>query len=175
MRALSSRSGSGRFGLIFALGVLAGCDESDAPDDDLTAIRPPEIARIVAADEALTGAHIPTVDPASMTDAEIEKALGTGPHCEFRYTSAGKPVLAWKALADGSAEGVVKLNGYLVILRSAAGSGEVVLTAGDIRMIIAPDEEIERPASERHEEATSIFELGSSLRVGYGGYYRCVD
>lgn len=176
MRLVSSQTGW-RVALVFALGVLAGCGQNQAPDDDLTAVHAPEIARVVPASEALAGAHIPTLDPASMNDAEIVKALGAGPHCEFRYTSEGRPVLAWQAPSNGAAVGVVKLNGHLVILRSASTSGDLVLAAEQVRVTIAPDREDQGngPANERQEEANVVFEVGSRLRAGYRGYYKCAD
>lgn len=155
------------------LGLLAGCSESDAPDDDLTAIRAPGIARIVPASEAISGAHIPTLDPAPMNDAEILKALGEGPHCEFRYTSTGKPVLAVKARPNGAAQGVVKLNGHLVVLQSAPAENATVLEADRVRMTLTPDPGEKADGSQ--VEATSIFEIGNDLRAGYRGYYDCLD
>jgi len=80
--------------LVALLGLLAGCDGSGAPDDVVEHPRAAEIARIVAAEEALANAVVATLDPHTMSDAEIRKALGTGPRCEFRYTNSGKPVLA---------------------------------------------------------------------------------
>ena len=89
-----------------------------------------------------------------MNDAEIVKALGAGPHCEFRYTSAGDSVLAWQAPPNGSAIGVVKLNGHLVILRSASNRGEFALVAEQIRVTIALDKEGNVPAIRRQQEPT---------------------
>ena len=155
------------------LGLLAGCSESDAPDDDLEAIRAPAIARIVPASEAISGAHIPTLDPAPMNDAEILKALGAGAHCEFRYTSTGKPVLGVKPAANGAAQGVVKLNGHLVLLQSAPAKNAIVLAADRIRMALTPDPGDEADGSQI--EAISNFEIGDDLRAGYRGYYDCLD
>lgn len=176
MQALSSRTAAWRACLL-AIGLLAGCGESSAPDDDLTAIRAPEIVQIMPASEALAGAHVPTLDPATMNDAEIEKALGAGPHCEFRYTSEGKPVLAWEASRNSAGKGVVKLNGYLVVLRSAAASDEVVLAAEQVRWSVARDREDrdEGFPNEREGEATAVFEVEGKLKVGYSGYYQCAE
>jgi hypothetical protein len=157
--------------------MLARCGASDAPDDDLAVLRAPAIARIAPADEALTGAHIPTLDPASMNDAEIEKALGPGPHCAFRYTDAGDVVLAWDETPESAGKGVVKLNGYLVILGSQTTEGEIILTAGEVRVAIAPDPDshAEAPYDRRAAEATAVFEVGRKLKAGYRGYYGCAE
>jgi hypothetical protein len=178
MRVHSLRSGRVHLALVLALGALAGCGEEDAPDDNISAIRPPEIARIVPANEAIAGAHIPTLDPATMVDAEILNVLGGDSRCEFRYTSAGGPVLAVSAPSNGDpADGVVKLNGHLVALRSASTDGALVLSADRIRLTITPDDGGQAGAlgDARQREADLIFEVGDSLRVGYRGYYNCVD
>jgi hypothetical protein len=108
-----------------------------------------------------------------MNDAEILKALGEGPHCVFRYTSTGKPVLAVKASPNGAAQGVVKLNGHPVVLQPAPAENAIVLAADRLRMAITPDPGDEAEGSQT--EATSIFEIGNDLRAGYRGYYDCLD
>jgi hypothetical protein len=167
---------------VAALGLLAGCDGSDAPDDVVQHPRAPEIARIVPAEVALANAEVAKLDPATMNDAEIRQAIGTAARCEFRYTSSGKPVLAVGDQPNGlPLGGVVKLNGHLVSLEAAradraAGAAEsLLLTAGPIRMTVTPDR---REGSEdrngmRRREADMVLEVGESLRVGYRGYLGC--
>ncbi|WP_230532409.1 DUF6692 family protein [Microvirga roseola] len=183
MRALSSQGGQARLALVAAFGLLvAGCSESEAPDDDLSSIRAPEITRIMPASEALTGAHIPSLDPAPMVDAAIQKALGAGPRCEFRYTTAGRPVLAAGMQPDGTPSGgIVKLNGSLVPLGpvpvdiAAGPEGLLLLAADPVRVAVMPiiDDEAEEREGLRRQEATMIFEVGQELRVGYRGYLDC--
>lgn len=168
--------------LAAALGLLAGCDGSGAPDDVVQHPRAPEIARIVPAEEALANAQVATLDPATMNDAEIRQAIGTGPRCEFRYTSSGKPVLAVSARADGPPlGGIVKVNGHLVALEAAPAGDEggaanrLLLVAGPIRMTVTPDrgeQAAERGATTRRD-ADLVFEIGQNLRVGYSGYLNC--
>ena len=184
---------AGRASLLMGLGLLAGCGEADAPDDALTAIHAPEIARIEAAEVVLDGAHIPTLDPGTMNDAEIRKAIGPGPRCAFRYTSTGRPVLAVDLPPDGATRrGVVKLNGSLVILtvaptelasaEGAAGPADVLaadvlaLAAEPIRTTLWPFPRglTETRGGLRSLEATMVFEVGDSLRAGYRGYLDCV-
>jgi hypothetical protein len=162
--------------LLVALVALAGCGERAAPDDETNPVRAAEIARITPASEAIAGAHIPTLDPATLLDAEIEKVLGPGPRCEFRYTSEGRPVLAARGSAGNAApDAVVKLNGHLVPLsRARAETGSLVLSADSVRLTVPPDGG-EPTGSRRQREANAIFEVGESLRVGYRGYYRCAD
>jgi hypothetical protein len=169
---------------VLAVGLLAACGDEQAPDDALTAIKAPEITRIVPTKEALIGAHIPTLDPATMQEAEIRKALEAGPRCEFHYTTRGKPVLAIGLRPDGSTSGgVVKLNGSLIALSPASdspssnGDNGFSLAADPIRMTLTPDagvQVIERP-NVRRREANATFEVGQSLRVGYRGYLDCTS
>ncbi|MBJ6125470.1 DUF6692 family protein [Microvirga splendida] len=166
-----------------ALGLLAGCGDSAAPDDVVNPIRMHDVARILPAEQALAGAHIPTLDPHTMNDAEIEKAIGTGSHCDFRYTSSGRPVLAFGVQPGGApTRGVVKLNGSLVALTPASAtegakaSGSLLLLADPVRISVAPDApgEGEDREGARHREASMIFEIGQNLQVGYRGYLDCM-
>jgi hypothetical protein len=183
MRARLQRGGR-TFALILALAALSACSETDAPDDELHPVKGSEVARILPAKEALDGAHVPTLDPATLHEAEIRKALDPGPRCDFRYTTRGNPVLAFALQPGGEASaGVVKLNGHLVVLGSASGAGttdgngEFLLAADPVRMTVIPDGKvrvIER-RNVRRTEANAFFEVGQSLRVGYRGYLDCTS
>lgn len=160
-----------RVALLFAVGVLAGCAEDVAPDDKTQSLRTPNIPEIVPANEVLSGAHVPGLDPATMNGAEIAKALGEGPRCEFRYTSSGRPVLAVQATPDiAAASAVVKLNGDLVVLETSSTEAGLVLIAEPVRLAVEPE-----PGGEddSEREASVLFEVADSLRVGYRGYYEC--
>lgn len=182
MAAIASRPGPARLVLAFTLGLLAACDGNDAPDDVVRHPRAPETARILPAEEALANAEVAKLDPATMSDAEIREVIGTGLRCVYRYTSAGKPVLAVGAQPNGPPlGGVVKLNGNLVRLDAtpAAGAGGATdnlrLTSGPIRIAVTPDpgEGTEEGDGVRRREADLIFEIGENLRVGYRGYLGC--
>nr|CCD31947.1 V-type H(+)-translocating pyrophosphatase [Methylocystis sp. SC2] len=159
---------------------LASCAESDAPDDEANPARSAEIPRILSAEEALAGAHIPTVDPATLNDAEIRKVLGPSPHCVFRYTSSGKPVLALaNRPAASQVTGVLKLNGSLIRLQLANGGADrpedtLGMTAGSVRAGLTPlaAKGLDGRASERRE-MNLVFEIDSRLKVGYRGYFSC--
>lgn len=168
--------------LLLTLGVLTACGESERPDDELHPVKGTEIARITPAEEALAGAHVPTLDPATMHEAEIRKVLESGPRCDFRYTSRGKPVLAVSMPAEGPAlRAVVKLNGHLIVLEpaanAAAGDGikRISLVSEPIRIILNPEQRARAGQREnvRRREADAVFEIGQSLRVGYRGYLDC--
>jgi hypothetical protein len=171
--------------LILILALLAGCDQNDAPDDDLEAVRAPEIARLVPAEKALAGAEIPKLDPATMNDAQVRNAVGSGAYCQFRYTTAGEPVLAVNMPSGGGpGSGIIKLNGNLVVLEpepiDGSGnerSGKLSLAADPIRMTVLPDpvESGEDRDGVRRQEANMIFEIGQNLKVGYRGYLDCAS
>lgn len=176
MQAPSARGGRSHLGLGIVLGLLVGCSDSDLPDDDIQAVHAPEIVRIVPAGEAIAGAHLPTLDPGTMNEAEIRKALGDGPRCEFGYMSTGRPVLAMKALpAGGAGDGVVKLNGHLVVLAPTPAGEALHLHADPIRLTLTPARGAEADEGDAREQqpADLILEIGSGLTAGYRGFYRC--
>lgn len=189
---MKSRAPSKTFPLASLVAIslaLGGCGESPAPDDAVEAIRPPEIARLKTAQEVLEGAHISTLDPATMFDAEIHRTLGAGPRCSFRYTQAGKPVLALTPRPDNAARGgVLKLNGSLIALDliaqqttpaapNLAPPNTVALGAGPIRVEIRPvtGEPADITIGTGRQEAVMIFEIADSLRIGYRGYLDCTS
>ncbi|MBY0333660.1 MAG: hypothetical protein K2X49_23625 [Acetobacteraceae bacterium] len=167
---------AGALALLLVAGPLAGCDGSDAPDDDLRATNPPGIARILPAGQAIAGADVPTLDPRTMRDAEIRLAIGDGPLCAFHYARAGRPVLAVSAGPGGAAQGpaVVKLNGHLVILQPHTVTQEAApalrLAAEPLRITLAPTGPM---GGEAWREANMMLEIGEALRVGYRGYVAC--
>lgn len=148
--------------------TAAACSDSERPDD--AAPHPKPVASIRPADEALSGADIPTVDPHTMADAEIEKVVDGDRLCLFRYTSSSKPILAFAA--DGEGAGVVKLNGHLVRLTAASADDRIVLAADPVRLTLSPDPGSDPPFTDL-QTATLVFEIGDMLKVGYDGYYGC--
>jgi hypothetical protein len=163
-------------------GLAAGCEESGLPDDKVNQAPSHVVPKILPASEALSGAHIPTLDPMTMAEAAVSKVIGDGPRCEFRYTTAGAATLAMSTAADGSVhEGVVKVNGSLVALmrvlsdQAARRPGSTTLAADPIRLTINTDQgnEWEPLAGVSRREAAVIFEIGSELKVGYRGYLDC--
>jgi hypothetical protein len=158
---------------IFAL--LGGCNDS-APDDETNPVRAEKISRIVPASEALSRAYLPKLDLTKMDDAEIRKALGAGPRCEFRYTSYGKPVLALRdSGGESGRHAVIKLHDDLVLLQRD-GSGRPALMAEGIRVTLTgPRSRQPPPKAAGRQEADLVLEAGDSLKAGYRGYYSCVE
>ena len=71
------RNACSRWAVIAVVSLAAGCEESAAPDDEIAPAQTHEVARTLPAERALANAHLPTIDPATMNDAEIRKVLGT--------------------------------------------------------------------------------------------------
>jgi hypothetical protein len=165
-------------GMTAGLG-LAACGDA-RPDDKLQNIPPPPVAKLAPADVALKGANIPTLDPAPMAAAEIAKVIGRTPRCEFSYTRAGDPVLAFARGAEAGADGgVVKLNGQLIALRRGQPTEEQSfrLDTDTLAFTIAGADGplTEQPSGAERVEARMVFDLSRppGLHVGYGGYLGC--
>lgn len=154
--------------------AVAACGQSGQPDDDLAQVRPPQPVRVADAAAAVSTSHIPTLDPATMTSAEIVRVLGPGEHCVFRYTSSGKPVLAVRSTPGGEASGVVKLNGVLAPLRAeASGPRKLALSSQPVRLEVELLESGALHQSGAQRESELRFLVGDQLDVGYRGYYGC--
>jgi hypothetical protein len=122
----------------------------------------------------LSGADIPTLDPATMTRAEVERVLGNGPTCEMRYVSTGKPILAVTPAGAPRPAGVVKLNGGLIVLQRAATSTGSGYVAGPMSLMFRQLDSREMGAADRGPvEAELVLRIGQDLEVGYKGYFAC--
>src|SRR5690606_7618547 len=97
--------------------LIAGCGDRPPPEDQVGPPPEPTPPRLVEAAEIVGGAHVPSLDPATMQEAEIERVIGRAPRCLFRYTGGGKPVLAIPSAPSAGAAAVIKLNGDLVALQ----------------------------------------------------------
>lgn len=166
-------------GLVFALAGLAGCSQSEAPDDAPS--QAPEIASVKTAEQAVEGAHLPTLDAGTLNDAEIGKVIPSRPRrCTFRYTNSGRPVFVASLSPDGNLEqGLVKLNGSLVPLEPggaaiASTAGGFLLMSGPVRVSVQLNKEASlATAAGQRVEADMVLEVDKKLRVGYGGYLNC--
>lgn len=163
-----------KWGIVLAVALLAGCSRNYAPDDANDPALGTEVARILPASEVLAGASIPSLDPSTMDDVQIDEVIGAGARCTFHYTSTGKPILAITQSDVGAAAGVVMLNGDLIPLEAGPilDGATVVLGADPIRFTIFP---VNATSVNGREQAELIFEVGDQLRVGYRGYYGCWD
>ena len=118
-----------------------------------------------------------------MNEAEVDSALEPGSGCEFSRAAEGDPILVARAPADetGLANGVMKLNGKLVVLRSQPQDGFEALLAGPVMaadgvsmsVLPVPDEDMEIEDGMRRRTADLVFELEQGLTVGYRGVYSC--
>ena len=101
MKACDHSVRKGLPAILLMAGLLAACG-NEAADDVTDPMSGEETPTVLPAGEAIAGAKVATLDPATMVDAEIQTVLGGPPRCVFRYTSFGKPVLALGGGADGA-------------------------------------------------------------------------
>lgn len=157
---------------------MAACASNDAPDDDLTAHRPPEVVRLVPAEQAIESAHLLTLDLSAMNEAQIQLALGAEPHCAFRYAARGKPVFAVISRSNAEGKAVIKLRGSLVRLATGPQQGafepgtKIEASAVPIKVRIFCDGSDDSGA-EAHRDANAVLEISDRLKVGYRGYVDC--
>ncbi|MBB4658133.1 hypothetical protein [Parvularcula dongshanensis] len=161
--------------------LLAACG-GPAPGEGMDAPMASEpVPEVVPARDAVMTADIPTIDPGTMNEAEIEKVLPEGPRCSFVYTAASPPVLAGALPAGGGpARGVVKIHGRLVALEGAvqdfdALRGGTRFASGDVSLEVSPDPQKEGRVRDgvRRRPADMVFRLEEGLTVGYRGWWRC--
>jgi hypothetical protein len=142
------------------------------------ALAPLEVSRVAPVREALNGVSIPELDPVTMNNAEIARAIDSGSFCTFRYSSTGRPVLAVTPdPTESPADGVMKLNGLLVLLDRETSKDSLALHADNIRARVTFRDS--KPAvtnsANRLREAQLMFEVGTQLHAGYLGYYSCYN
>jgi Domain of unknown function (DUF305) len=161
----------------YLVATLEG-DDGPPPPDVLDEPQP----EAVPPSEAISATVIATLDPEDLAGAEVETVLPAGPGCRFHRTAESGPILAVRLPGgDAGAEGVMKLNGKLVALRSDPAATAEALLAGPtmvadgIRMTVSPvpDTEPETQDGGSRIEADLVFELEQGLTVGYRGFYYC--
>jgi hypothetical protein len=179
MHARARCPGRWRVGLSIVATALVACGPHEAADD--APARAPAPVREVTAAQALAGAHVPTLDPHTLDDAEIVRVIGRGPHCTFHYTRTGRPVLAVSVPDEaGAARGLVKLNGSLVALQSAGNAStdvSFVLAAAPVRLAVRRLQDAPPPQPGRNVPVAGemLFTVGQDLEVGYGGFVACTQ
>ena len=133
--------------------------------------KPP--AEEMPAREAARAADLATTDLESMTDAELQRMLGSGPVCRFAYAAGDAAVAAATAPGAGASRGVIKLHGRLVPMNvryETSGGEGFELSSDDVTLVASP---YERAAGGDAREANALLRIGSELEVGYGGFYEC--
>ncbi len=135
--------------------------------------RPASQAEVMPAGEAVRRADPAKTDLEPMTDAELQRMLGSGPQCRFSYAADEAPVAAAAAPGAGTGRGVVKLHGRLVPMevryRAPAGEG-FELSSDDVSVLAASHE---GAAGSGAREAEARLRIGQELEAGYGGFYSC--
>jgi hypothetical protein len=135
--------------------------------------KPEPTAEEMPAREAARTADLATTDLESMTDAELQRMLGSGPVCRFAYAAGDASVAAATAPGAGASRGVIKLHGRLVPMNvryeSSASEG-FKLSSDEVTVVASP---YDRAAGGDAREANALLRIGNDLEVGYGGFYEC--
>lgn len=138
-----------------------------------TTHEPDPPAEEMSAGEAVRRADIATTDLESLTAAELQRMLGTGPVCRFTYMPDQAPVAAATPPGATESRGVIKLHGHLVPMtvryRATAGEG-FELSGDDVTVVAGP---YEKTAGRDVREAEARLRIGGDLEVGYRGFYEC--
>jgi hypothetical protein len=133
--------------------------------------KPP--AEEMPAGEAARRAELAETDLESLTDAELQRMLGSAPVCRFAYAAGDAAVAAATAPGAEASRGVIKLHGHLVPMnvryQTSAGEG-FELSGDDVSVVATPDE---ASAGGDARDAVARLRIGNELEVGYGGFYEC--
>lgn len=166
--------------MTFALLLTACGDPAPGEGLDKPTMRAP-LPEVVSARDAIRRPDIPSIDPQSLDQAEVEKVLGSGPYCTFVYTAESPPVVAIKHDGEsGGAKGVIKIHGKLVQLSSDPIPGYSALRKGPslaadsikVNVALGEDGAVQGPSGEK-STANLEFSLDQGLKVGYRGWYTC--
>ncbi|MBX7271808.1 MULTISPECIES: DUF6692 family protein [Pseudomonadaceae] len=164
----------------FALALTACGDPAPGEGLDKPTMRPP-LPEVVSARDAIGSPDIPSIDPQTLDQAEVDKVLGSGPYCTFVYTAESPPVVAIKHDGEsGGAKGVIKIHGKLVQLSSEPTQGYSALFGGaslaaesiNVNVALGKDGAVQKPTGEK-SIADLNFELDQGLMIGYRGWYAC--
>jgi hypothetical protein len=123
--------------------------------------------------EAARTADLAAADLEPLTEAELQRMLGSGSICRFAYAPDDAAVAAATAPVAGASRGVIKLHGRLVPMnvryRTLAGDG-FELSSDDVTVVAAA---YEGTAGGEAREAEARLQIGNDLEVGYAGFYTC--
>ncbi len=163
--------------LVSGIGIIS-CGNPPLDKAVGTPKAPKPSPEIVSAQEAVQSPDIPTIDPMTLDDAEVDKVLAKTPRCSFSYTAASQPVFVMGTNAD-SVAGVIKLHGKLVKLSGSEISSDNLPNGGifiaePITITIEPlQKEVKTSQNEQNVQAEMHFELRQGLKVGYEGWIKC--
>ena len=137
--------------------------------------RPALQAEQASASEAVRTADFATTDLEPITDAELQRMLGSGPVCRFAYGPDEAAVAVATSPAAGASRGVIKLHGRLVAMTVRYPSSPVEgfeLSNEDVSVTAAP---FEAQVGNAVRDADARLRVGKDLDVGYGGFYGCTS
>lgn len=125
------------------------------------------------AGEAARTADLAKTDLEPITEAEVQRMLGSGAVCRFSYSPGDAPVAAATAGDADAARGVVKLHGRLapmaVSYRTGPSEG-FELSGDDVTVVVSA---LEDGSGGDPREAEARLQIGTALQVGYSGFFSC--
>jgi len=137
--------------------------------------------RLVSASEAIHQADPAKTDLEEMDDADVDKAIGQGPRCTFRYGRSSPAVLAVRLdPAAPESRAVAKVNGHLFELSGSfvsperPWSGRVELVAPGMSIALAPVDEADAVGQASVTvESDAVMRIDKGVEAGYGGFFTC--
>lgn len=164
-----------------SIAVLSGCGDPAPGEGMEKKMMQQPFPEVVSAQEAITSAAIPEIDPETMEQAEFQKVVGEVPYCAFRYTAESPPILVASNTGQGGVTAVTKIHGRLVKLTGDSNpnygnlKGGLVFTDDVLKMRVVPVEESELASAEPGQQVVAElhFSLEQGLTVGYLGWYEC--
>ena len=137
--------------------------------------RPASQAEQASASEAVRTADLATTDLEPITDAELQRMLGSGPVCRFAYGPDEAAVAVATSPAAGASRGVIKLHGRLVAMTVRYPSSPAEgfeLSNEDVSVTAAP---FEAQVGNAVRDADARLRVGKDLDAGYAGFYGCTS
>jgi len=143
--------------------------------DAQTAGAPTPPSTEMPAAEAVRSADLATTDLETITEAELQRVLGSAAVCRFSYAADQAVVAAATRPGTAGSRGVIKLHGRLVPMTAGYPSSQsegFELSGDDVAVLASP---YEGAAGGGALEAEARLRIGKDLEVGYGGFYACTQ
>lgn len=132
------------------------------------------LAEEMPANEAARSADLATTDLETITETELQRALGSAEGCRFSYAADTAIVAAATTPGATGSRGLIKLHGRLVpmTVRYPSSQGEgFELSGDDVSVMASP---YRGTAGGGTMAADARLQIGN-LEVGYSGFYGCTQ
>lgn len=130
-------------------------------------------ASIVTLGEALSTAHVATVDPQFLREEDLAQLFPSEPSCVFRYTEDSPPVLAMGDV-DGQSAALVRISNDLVRLSGEDASDAARAFSSDgLTIQLDAAEDAEALTGTGTSLADMRLTIDDVLSAGYRGHFEC--